>query len=530
MAQTSSPAVGSCNTRLAGQLEQLMAAYAANGLFNGSVMITRQGTLLLKKGYGFSNLAKKEPNTASTKYALYSITKPMTATLILLLAEQGQLRLNDRLSRFYPGFPAGDSITIYHLLTHTSGLYAYNNDNSMPTQSEDAMIEFLSQHSLEFVPGSQWRYCNTGYYLLGFIIERLTGLSYAEALQTYLFTPLQMQQSSLDFRSLSATRKAQGYHFMFLDSAQQASTYPYEELRSAGGVWSTAGDLYKFHEAMQRFRIITDTSTSKAYTPYKNKYGLGWFIDSIMGCQVVSHSGGAAGFRTLLVRVPEKDICIILLANAENMDLEPIKEQLLRVLFAQPYEIPHNIHLPIRQLNAIAGTYQLDAAHTLYITRIHQQLTGQVSGQQPVLLLAGNDGKFTVPGMKGYLEFIANGQGKYDSVRFFRKGRVYAGTKITPKWGISGTATPNDWNGPDIMLLPDPNEPKRWRVLAVNLKNGLIKFRFNNDWTRNLGKNKNNAALIENGQDISVSAGTYNIILDLTNPGNPCWKMTPVIP
>ncbi len=510
------------------KLDQLIAAYVATGLFNGTVLVSLHGKTLLHKGYGYSNLALKTPCNAETKFPLYSITKSMTASLVLKLIEQQKLTLNDRLSRFYPDMPTGDAIMIEHLLTHTSGLYAYNNDFSMPTHSEEAMIRFLSQRPLEFTPGSQWRYCNTGYYLLGFIVEKLTGLTYADALKTLIFDPLEMRQSGVDFKSLNSQVKATGYRFLYPDSGREANLYAHEELRSSGGIWSTAGDVLKFHNGMQQYQLISDTSTNSAYIPYKNQYGYGWFIDSALGTVAVSHSGGAAGFRTLLVRIPATNTCIILLANGENFDLAPMKEQILKLIAGLPYKIPYNETIGTEQLVQIEGTYKLEPGRYLYVNRIQRRLTAQVSRQQAVLLLASGGHSFAVDGMDGHLEFPPGKHGASDSVKLFRKSKVLIGLKVNASWGLTGSATPNGWNGPDIELYPVSQKPGIWVCENVTLKAGLIKFRFNNDWTFSLGAtDKNTQYLTEGGNDIPVSAGTFTVILDLSDGARPLFSLKP---
>lgn len=511
--------------RLEEQLDRLMTAYTSTGLFNGSVLISKAGKTLLVKGYGYSNLAAGTLNTATTKYPVYSITKSMTAALILQLAERKLLTLDERLSRFYPTYPAADSMTISQLLTHTSGLYPYNNDYSMPTDSEEAMVRFLAGRALEFKPGSQWQYCNTGYYLLGFIVEKTTGLPYGKALDSLLFRPLKMNASGLDFRSLEAAGKATGYRFLYPGSGREARLYPQEELRSSGGVWSTVEDMLKFHEGMQHHRIISPASTRQAYTPYQKSYGYGWFIDSADGRQIVSHSGGAAGFRSLLVRIPDSNTCIVLLANAENVDLAVIKDGILRLLSGKDYEVPHSVEVDSARLSAIAGTYRLEPGRSLYIKSIHRRLVAQVSGQQPALLLADSSGRFRVAGMNGHLEFMGRQPGLYDSVALFRKDRRHLGVRVNATWGIAGSALPGGWSAPDIVMLPANGQPGVWTAMNVRLLDGVIKFRFNNDWTFNLGAAPGSKMLEDDGPDIAVKAGTYTISLHLQASTNPVFIM-----
>ncbi|WP_109698157.1 serine hydrolase [Chitinophaga deserti] len=510
---------------LSAQLDQYMKACHTTGLFNGSVLISVEGKTLLAKGYGYSNITSGALNTAATKYPIYSITKSMTAVLVMQLIEKKLLTPDDRLSRFYPSLPAADSITIGHLLSHTSGIYPYNNDYSMPTQSEEEMIRFLSGRRPGFRSGSQWQYSNTGYYLLGFIIEKLTGLPYDKALDAGIFRPLKMKESGLDFRELKSANKATGYRLLYPGLGKEARLYPQEELRSSGGVWSTVGDLLKFHEGMQAYRIISEAGTRVAYSVNHNSYGYGWFIETVNGKQVVSHSGGAAGFRSLLVRMPESNTCIVLLANAENFDLPVIKEGIMQLLSGKSIPMPANEKVDADRLQAIAGTYQLEPDRWLYISRVQQRLVAQISGQQPVLLMAGSSGRFHVAGTDAYLEFTGEKAGVYDTVLLNRKGRRHVGIKTNAGWGIAGSALPGGWSGPDVPMLPVNGKHSSWTASNIQLQDGVIKFRFNNDWTINYGAAPGGKGLEENGADIQVIAGRYTITLDLEAGESPIFRM-----
>lgn len=511
------------------KLDALMTGFHEAGLFNGAVLVAHNGSVLLKKGYGFFDVEERKQITITTRFPIYSITKSLTATVILRLAETGKLRLSDKLSRFYPEFPAGDSITIEHLLTHTSGLYAYNNDYSMPTGSEDAMIRFLSDQKLRFSAGTKWEYCNTGYYLLGFIIEKVTGDSYAASLNDFVFSRSGMLNSGVDFRSLSIANKATGYRFLFPGSSQKAILYEDSELRSSGGVWSTIEDLYRFNVAMQQQKLLSEASVARAYTAFRNGYGYGWFIDSIKGKKIVSHSGGAAGFRTFFLQIHETNTCIVLLANAENFNLEIIKDQVLKLLFKQDYIVPESIQLSEAQLSAVEGAYRFSVDRSLYITRSGGYLIAQISRQEPVLLLTNSASRFTVLGMDGSLVFGDYDGTRWNKVDLVRKGQLLTAQRVNAAWGIVGTALPTGWEGKGISLIPHEVKKDAWRIDSLKLDSGAIKFRYNEDWTINLGLADNSSTLIMGGRDILVKAGTYTIWLDVSDPGNPTFGMKELI-
>ncbi|HEY1056969.1 MAG TPA: serine hydrolase domain-containing protein, partial [Emticicia sp.] len=200
------------------KLDELMSAYAKNKEFNGTVLVAQQGKILLEKGYGFQNLEKQLNNTPFTLYPIASITKTFTATLILKLAERKQLSVQDKLSKYFPYYPKGDSITIENLLTHTSGIFNYTEDNdfmyneSGKHATEQRILSLFKDKPLDFSPGTGWNYSNSGYGLLGYIIEKVTQMSYYSAVRKYLFEPAGMVNSGFDFVGLPTGRKATGYY------------------------------------------------------------------------------------------------------------------------------------------------------------------------------------------------------------------------------------------------------------------------------------------------------------------------------
>jgi len=353
------------------KLDELMQAYANQGKFSGSVLVARQGKILLDKGYGYRNDKDSSANDPHTVFQIASVTKQFTSTVILKLIELKKLSLTDKLSQFYPGYPHGDSITIEHLLTHTSGLWDYTRDEElMRTQTlrsigRSEMISAFRDQPLDFAPGTNWGYSNSGYFLLGCIIEQVTGMPYEKAVRQYIFEPLKMQHSGFDFIHFSTKDKAVGYK---VDSAGKRSvpapvvdsTVPF----AAGSIYSTVEDLYLWHQGLQQYRIVGKELMQKAYKPVKNNYGYGWIIDSLYGKRMVSHSGGIFGFRSDLARVPEDDVCVILLCNMEIPGLGNITRRMLAALYGKPYVIPVQLKpVAIREdiLKRYTGTYKIEA-------------------------------------------------------------------------------------------------------------------------------------------------------------------------
>lgn len=517
--------VGLAQSTTSQKLEQLITAYHEVGLFNGSVLVVQKSQILFNKSYGYRDFEAQTLATENTKYLAYSITKSVTATLILKLVEDHKLSLQDKLSTFYPSLPFADSITIEHLLTHTSGIYAYNNDYSMPVESEQAMINFLKQSKLDFKPGTSWRYCNTGYYLLGFIIQKVTGMSYEKVVKNYIFTPLNMSESGFDYKNLTDSLKSKGYKSTFKTYVKEAPLYDNKELFSAGGMYTTLSDLYKFHQGMQSYKIISQNTTEKAYTPYKNNYGHGWFIETMAGRKLVSHSGGASGFRSYLIRDPANDLCIVLLCNSEEVDIVAIKKKILAILFNEPYWLPKQINLSEKQLANLEGAFQYGSEMTFYIQTDNGRLHIMPSRQPSAILLPQTDSTFYIDKIDGKVEFKKNKLGEIDTLVLEQKGKKYILPKASFQWGIVGSATPNGWAGADIVLKADTTQKGRWIVHNILLKNGEIKFRVNNDWTLSYGATDDQNKLEKGGQNIRVVAGSYDVILDLINVDKPTYRI-----
>jgi CubicO group peptidase (beta-lactamase class C family) len=349
------------------KLDALITAYAKTGRFNGSALVAQRGNILLQKGYGLKNDSDNSMNDANTKYQIASVTKTFTSTVVLKLVELKKMSLADKLSKYYKGFPYGDSITIENLLTHTSGLRNLTEEDSSITETdEQRIVPYLKTLKPDFAPGTNWHYSNSGYIILAYIIQKVSGISYWQAVHKYIFDPLQMLNSGFDFTHLTGNEKAIGYDVLTDSvkhrSAVTDSTVPF----GAGAIYSTVIDMYKWHQGLQSYKIVDRDLMEKAYTPCAlHNYGYGWQIDSIYGKKRVSHSGSISGFGSNFARIPHDDICIVLLSNksGSTFDVMHITDKLLAVLYHQPYSIPvKRKPVAIRQdvLQKYAGTYKID--------------------------------------------------------------------------------------------------------------------------------------------------------------------------
>ncbi|OQP47460.1 hypothetical protein A4H97_08185 [Niastella yeongjuensis] len=246
------------------QLDELVSAHAKLNRFNGTVLVSRGNAIVYEKAFGIKNAAKGTNNDINTLFRIYSVTKTFTATVIFKLIEEKKLSLDDRLSKFYPSFPKGDSITIQHLLMHKSGIYNYTKGNDMKDQSEATFIRFLSAKPLEFPPGKGWDYSNSGYWLLGYIIQKVTGIAYEEAVKRYIFQPCKMHHSGFDFKTLKDKNKSTGYEVFTASTKKEAQDIDPPGPYAAGAIYSTVDDLYRYYKAQQAFKLISRQSLYQA--------------------------------------------------------------------------------------------------------------------------------------------------------------------------------------------------------------------------------------------------------------------------
>ena len=329
------------------QIDHLLQQYVANDQFNGVALVTDQGKVIFEKAYGWANREWQIANAKTTKFRLGSITKQFTATLILQLVEQSKLRLDGRMTDYLPDYPktSGDKITIHHLLTHTSGIPNFTDfPHFFETQSRapyapQTFIKKFADLPLDFEPGSAFAYSNSGYFLLGVIIERVTSKPYAQVLREKIFTPVGMAHTGYDSTATLLSQRAAGYDKSstgYVNTPYLDMSIPY----ASGSLYSTVEDLYRWDQALYTTQLLSDSSKAKMFSPYREHYGYGWNItnervgqDSV---QIVAHAGGINGFLDIIVRIPSRKQLIVLLNNTSSIPLNSIQKNILNALHGQP--------------------------------------------------------------------------------------------------------------------------------------------------------------------------------------------------
>jgi CubicO group peptidase (beta-lactamase class C family) len=361
--------------------------------FNGSVLVCKNGMVIYEKAFGYQNAAKNVPNTSNTIYQIGSTTKEFTAGLILKLAEQNKLSLDDKLSKYFPQFKRGNEITIKHLLTHTSGIYEILRDTnavreSTSPRSKERMLSFFINKPLDFDPGTQYAYCNSGYMLLGLIIEKVTHRPYEQAVRNMILKPLGMAHSGFDFAGLKSGNKAVGYTKYTQTIKEPSAIWDSTATFSAGSLYSTIGDLYRWHRGVLNYKVYNKASMEKATTSFRDGYGLGCWIDTIFGKKVVSHGGNILGFTGYYGRIQEEDVCIIILNNIFNHQIETIGQSILAILYDKPYSYFDELKLTPAALDQYVGNYDVNANYQVKITRNGDQLLLQRNSLQAIPIYA----------------------------------------------------------------------------------------------------------------------------------------------
>ena len=412
------------------KLDEYLTAANKFYKFNGTALVAQKDKILLHKSYGYKNFARYTLNDTNTTFQIGSITKQFTSTVILKLQEEGQLSVKDKLSKFFPGFKYADKITLENLLTHTSGIYNYTNDIDDNDSgivcnpiNKQLALDIMFKHSLDFKPGTKFSYSNSGYYLLGLIIEKVTGKPYEEEVRNMIFDPLQMKHSLFDFRNAKDTNIAIGYRK--LDDSEHIIAQRWDSTitYAAGGIFSTTGDMYKWGKAVANKEILSADSWKAAFTPYLERYGYGWYIDSFYGKKYVMHSGGLPGFIAHLCYYPDEDVTIILLNNEGYFGegLTDINAALSSIVFHKPYEIMHvrpEIKLADTVLQKYTGEYEFDKKHHAFITleNGNLQMEAPAGGLPKSSLFAEDETNFYLKIIDAKIKFTKDEKGNINGL------------------------------------------------------------------------------------------------------------------
>ena len=421
------------------KVDEYMNAAARVDGFSGSILVARDGQPVVSKGYGMANVELDVPNQPQTVFRLGSVTKQFTATAIMLLQERGKLNVNDAACKYLENCPAAwQPITIKNLLTHTAGVPNYTGFSDFPktavaSVTNAEMIQRFRDKPLEFAVGEKYDYSNSGYFLLGAIIERASGKSYADFLAENIFAPLGMKNTGYDVSAKVIKNRAAGYAKQggeFVNASYMDMTVP----GAAGALYSTTGDLLLWDQALYVEKLVSRKSLDEMFTPFKNGYGYGWGIGKKFDRREISHGGGIYGFATDISRFPDDRVTVIVLSNVQGAPAGRISNDLAAIVFGAKYEIPKEraeIQVDQKVLEKYVGEYELTAPKiVLSFTVENGKLFAQVGGQSKFALLAESETVFFSKDAPVQITFIKDASGAATGMTFSQGGANIPARKI----------------------------------------------------------------------------------------------------
>ena len=402
-----------------------------------AVLIARDGQIVYEKGHGYADIGHAARITPETVFRIGSVSKQFTAAAILKLQEDARLSVQDKLSKFLPDFPRGDEVTLHHLLTHTSGIHSYTSDpNFMKTVmteiSPGELIDSFKDDKFDFEPGEGQSYCNSGYFLLGYIVEKVSGKSFEEYLREVFFEPLGMESTGIHRWNLVLDHEATGYSFSS-GKVEKAMNWDMSWAGGAGALYSTVGDLYRWNEGLFSGQVLSEASLKAAFSPATlnngeigrgtgvggSGYGYGWGIGELRGLPQIAHSGGLHGFSSYLMRLPEEKLTVTVLANclptipelttsgfgrriAEVYLFEKMDEQ---TSFATDTTVDPSMY------DDYAGRYDYGNSMVLTVMRDGDRLLAQMTGQSQAEIFPRSETEFFWKDVDAQITFVRDETG-----------------------------------------------------------------------------------------------------------------------
>jgi CubicO group peptidase (beta-lactamase class C family) len=400
-----------------------------------AVLVAQNGKILFERGYGLANVEHRVPVTTGTKFRIGSITKQFVAAGILKLNEQGKLKLDDKLSKFIPDYPRGDEVTIHHLLTHTSGIHSYTGQSNFmatvrsPVSSED-LIDSFKNDPYDFDPGKKWLYNNSGFFLLGHIIRKVSGKDYGVFLRETFFEPLGMTNTGVHDATSIIEHEAHGYTYEG-GTVKKAMNWDMSRAGGAGALYSTVEDLYRWNEGVFGGKVLSEASLKAAFTPVKTAeskgedpkdgYGYGWGIGSLRGLKEIAHGGGLQGFTSFLLRITNENFTVAVLANSAtpipSMDTSGLAHDIATIYLADKLQprptVIANQSVSPKHYDAYVGRYDYGyGVAILTVTKEKDRLFAQLTGQSKFEIFPRSETEFFWKVVEASVTFVKDKNGK----------------------------------------------------------------------------------------------------------------------
>lgn len=382
---------------------EYMNALAKLNRFRGSILVARGGKVLASGSYGMASLEDDVPNTRQTKFHLASVTKQFTATAIMMLQERGRLSVQDPVCKYVPDCPgAWRAVTLHHLLTMSSGVPNFTDfpdwlqTRALPSTLTDAIARFKDK-PLDFQPGEKYNYSNSGYVLLAYVIEKVSGRTYEGFLRENIFAPLGMWNTGYDDNKVVLKRRAVGYSREGIRLVRA----PYLSMgvvKGAGGLYSTVDDLFLWDQALYAGKLISKKSLDAMFTIYQGDYGYGWHVDKQFNRRRVFYAGVQIGYKPSIDRYVDDGVTVILLNNSDDVFVNSASRDLAAIVFGEKYNLPKerpSIILEPKIYDAYIGQYELGPDFILSVAKDGNKLIGEAEGRR-FELVPETDTKFFV--------------------------------------------------------------------------------------------------------------------------------------
>ncbi len=401
------------------KLDELLSSKFSKSEPGCEILVAKKGEIVYKKAFGSANLELNVPIKPEMVFKLGSITKQFTAVAILQLVEQGKISLQDSLQKFVADFPSNSkTITIENLLTHTSGIKDYMQIDYQEPYLErrdfdpKELIDRFKNVPLEFEPGTKYKYSNSGYFLLGYIIEKVSGKSYKTYVEENILKPLDLNNIYFDTSNNIIPNRVSGYRkegVAFKNADYWSMTIAY----AAGELISNVEDLFKWNRGLYSYKILKKQSLEKAFVPFKLKdgsiteYGYGWILKNINGIKSIEHGGAITGFLTNEIYYPDEDVFVAALFNCQCAPKDELSVDIASIALGKTFQ--NEVKVDAALLNEYIGTYTLsiNTKRTITIKKENEHLIAEISGQGTVPLIFQSDTKFQFKNILGAeCEFI----------------------------------------------------------------------------------------------------------------------------
>ncbi|HEY3899704.1 MAG TPA: serine hydrolase [Chthoniobacter sp.] len=424
-----------------------------------AMLVGRDGQILFQGGYGFADVEKKIPITPETKFRIGSVTKQFTAAAILKLAEEGKLATSDPLAKYFPNIPNAEKITLRHLLTHTSGLHSYTERADFfagvtkPITPAD-LIASMQKETPDFAPGTKFKYCNSGYFILGEIVAKVSGKSLADYLRSTFFEPLGMKDTGIYVNATPPAGAALGYAVNEGESATPALDWDMSWAGGAGAIYSTVGDLFRWTEALHAGRVVNAESLKAMTSPNPLpgssdglNYGFGLVLSNIQRLPAIWHNGGLQGWSSNLVWLPQQKVTLVALANAlpAAPAFEPagVTNALAKHFLADEIaKLPapaEDKSIDPKSYAAYTGSYDYQNA-ILKVTATDNRLYAQLTGQEKYEIFPKAPDEFFWKITDASVRFLRNEKGEVIAAQHSQGGNTFRadrlgldGIKLTPE-------------------------------------------------------------------------------------------------